>query len=273
MENEPIRDPRIIEAMEACRQGSDDLADPDLAFLAAHLAADPELNEVHQRLERLDRATADAMGDVPVPEGLADRLLSRLESARAQETDVAGSAPSPAAAPAATTPRPPRRSSRRRWLVGLGSLGLAVAGSLLVATILHRDREVYTEAQVLEAAIRFSESEPPATDDWHLVSDRRPPKDMPMSPFVWQSTQVRWRDLPDFLGHSAVAYDLSRPGGVRATLYVVWRRVLGVPSVPPDRPALTTHNCSVAAWQSNALLYVLVVDGAVIWMCPVGLWP
>ena len=78
MSDQPIQDPRIREAMEACRPGSDDLEDPALVFLAEQLAADPKLGHVFERLQRLDGTVAEAFGDVPVPDGLADRITARL---------------------------------------------------------------------------------------------------------------------------------------------------------------------------------------------------
>lgn len=82
MVDKPIRDRHLLEAMEACRPQSADLSDPALAFLAAELAPDPALREQFERLGRFDRAVGDVLADVPVPEGLDRRILSRL--ARAQ---------------------------------------------------------------------------------------------------------------------------------------------------------------------------------------------
>ena len=60
---------------------------------------------------------------------------------------------------------------------------------------------------------------------------------------------------------AAVAYDLPSRGG-KATLYVANRTVAGLPPFPPQRePALSTGGNFAAAWQSDGLLYVLVVKG------------
>lgn len=256
MENEPIRDPRIVEAMEACRPGRDDLADPDLAFLAAQLAANPELYETHERLQRLDLSLAKAFQDVPVPEGLAQRILERLAPAgevAAVRTD--------ADQPMATVAVPVKHGLRRRWLLGAMGLGLTLAASLLVAVMVGRDRVVYRDGQVLEMAVRLFETETPSPDQEHLAAETPPPKEFPVSPLVLQHAQLRWRPISQFLGRSGVAYDLTVPGEARATLYVVRQTVAGVPTSPGAQPSWTTHNCSVSAWQSGSLLYVLVVDG------------
>ena len=72
---------------------------------------------------------------------------------------------------------------------------------------------------------------------------------------------MRWQKVDSFLGCRAVAFDMSTPGGTRATLYVVKRSVSGLPTEPPLRPTLRTGGRSTAAWQSGPLLYVLVVEG------------
>ena len=82
MTNRPIRDERILEAIEACRPGSDDATDPALAYLAAALAADPELENLYGRLQQVDGMMAAGFRNVPVPEGLKQRLLERLAAAR-----------------------------------------------------------------------------------------------------------------------------------------------------------------------------------------------
>ena len=78
MNDEPRRDERIAEAIEAYRPGRDDPSDPALAPLVERLAADAELALKHQRLQRLDAALGEAIRDVPVPEGLCQRILDRL---------------------------------------------------------------------------------------------------------------------------------------------------------------------------------------------------
>lgn len=265
MENEPIRDPHIIEALEACRPGSDDVADPDLVFLAAYLAANPELDEAYERLQRLDASLASAIQNVPVPEGLADRLFDRLKQAM-PATPAGKAEPEPAPVEELTSEEPiaatllPQKPTSRRWLL-LGAASLALAGSLLLAVVLQHDRTVYTEAQVAEMAIRFFDAESLSPADGRLMLDSPPPRDFPISPRVFRHAQIRWRSVPQFLGQPAVAYELTRPDGARAALYVTRQTAVGGPSSPPLQPALTTHNRSASTWQSGSLLYVLVVDG------------
>ena len=78
MEHENFGHREILEAMESCRPGSDDLFDPALAPLVEVLTLDPDLADRFQRQQQADAAVASAFRDVAVPDGLAERLLGRL---------------------------------------------------------------------------------------------------------------------------------------------------------------------------------------------------
>src|SRR5581483_8659248 len=143
---------RIREGLEACRPGSDDLRSPELADVAAAVDGNGEVRSLHQRLQNWDVAISNAMEDVPLPEGLAARLLARL-SAEAPVEDSQSPAQPLAAHPLAATPSigavghgvespesplatsepvSPRSRFSRRRLVGLGACS-AIAASLLAA--------------------------------------------------------------------------------------------------------------------------------------------
>ena len=77
---------RMWEAMESCRNGSDDLSDPQFADLVARLAEDPELRGQFRRLQQADGAIAVAFAKVTVPAGLAERVSRRL-AAEVEEQD------------------------------------------------------------------------------------------------------------------------------------------------------------------------------------------
>lgn len=263
MPDKPIQDPRILEAIEACRPASEDLEDPALAFLAAQLEADPEVREVFERCQRVDATLAEVFRDVPVPEGLADRITARLAAVRngrgafgEGQSAATTTVPEPIAKVA-----PSRRRVSRRWLLA-GAGGMAVAASLVVALIIgSRELPVLERAEVLDGAIDFFD------DDWNregqLAAQTQPPLAYPAGPEfdVAKFPQIRWRRIGDFLGCEGVAYDMARPGGARATLYVVKCTVPNLPSGPPLTPSRTTGNRSVGAWQTGDLLYVLVVEG------------
>ena len=61
--------------MEACRPGHDDLDSPEMARLVAEMVAHRHLEERFAHLQLLDGVIADVIQNVPVPEGLIDRIL------------------------------------------------------------------------------------------------------------------------------------------------------------------------------------------------------
>jgi len=261
---EPIRDPRVLEAIEACRPGSDDMEDPALALAAAEMAASPELRDLFERLQQVDGTIGSAFQNVPVPEGLADRITTRLASVRnghgAPGSDLEGAeTPAPEPIREASTPR--RRISRR-WVL-LGSGGAIVAASLAVAFLVREARPVALgEADVLDEANSHFDGD--GGLEGRLVMERPSPPDFPAGPEfgVSKFRKLRWRSIGDFLGCKGVAYDITPPGTARATLYVVkCTEVLKLSPRPAYTPMSTTRNRSVGMWQTGDLLYVLVVEG------------
>jgi hypothetical protein len=263
MPDQPIRDPRVLEAIEACRPGSDDIEDPALAPVGAEMAASPELRDLLERLQHVDGTIGSAFQDVPVPEGLAHRITARLASVRnghgasgsdreGTETHVAESIR------AAVTPR--RRVSRRWILAGTG--GAIVAASLAVALLVRDATPVdLQKANVLDEVNQRFDGD--GGLEGKLVMQSPSPSDFPAGPdfSVSKFSQIRWRSIDGFLGCEGVAYDITRPGAPRATLYVVRCTVPGLSTAPAYTPASTTRNRSVGMWQVGDLLYVLVVEG------------
>lgn len=236
--HEPI-DEQLLEAMESCRPGSDDLADPAMAELDAQLSANRKLAARFQRLQKLDLALAGAIQDVPVPTGLRDRLMAAL------------------VVEPAVLRKPPENRRIRPWLFAVSG---AVAAVLLVAVGLFQRAQVhYSTSGVLEAAVDLFNHESPGPGE--LVSAVSPPWGFPPSRYIQLPGQTRWRRISDLLASGGVAYEVSRPDGVRATLYVVRRTVPGLPDQPPASPVYGTANCWTSAWQEGQLLYVLVVSG------------
>jgi len=262
MDKRPADDPRILEALEACRPGSDDLSDPAMELLAARMAGSPELDGLYERLQRLDKVLADAYQDVPVPEGLADRILARLRESPMGETLGTPLEEAPIDVPQpAPRLRAGGRLRRRTWMVGAGILG-GVAAALLIAALvgIHPQQQPGWE-EVCNAAIeRFNQDL--LAGGGKLAPAAQP--DYPLSGFLsTQDLQVRWRPIRDFFQYEGVAYDLIGPGGVTATLYVVDDDgKISVEGAPPTDP-YNSGDRSSAAWRENGLLYVLVVAGQV----------
>ena len=247
MDNEPTAEERLLDAIEACRPGSDDLADPHFADLARELAVDADLAGHFDRVQRVDAAVKAAFHDCPAPAGLQERLLARLE----QE------AGKPNANAAAVRVRAKRLSRRRMaWVLATAS----VAAGVLVAVALGlRGDRPEAPAKIAERSIAYFAGE--VGGGGQLVAKTSPPEGYPFSSDLLRTSQLRWREVTDFLGSYGVAYDLSAAGAGRATLYVVHRTDRGLSETPPDAPTWSTAGYSAAAWQSGGTLYVLVVEG------------
>lgn len=255
MDSQPIRDERILEALEVCRGGGDDSSDPVFVELAEHLTANPALKRLYDRLRRVDVKLSAAFRDVPVPEGLARRITDRLEAERTASAGLEEAA-EPAAPLVTTTPVGPRLASRRRLLVAAGVLSTGAV--LLVAALIYiSTRSDYTESAVLTEAIDFFRADVPQRRQ--LLSNA--PADYPISRDVRREPGMRWRAIRRFLGHRGVAYDLPGPdGAARATLYVVKLQVAGLKDTqPPALPQRNTGGYCSAAWQDGKVLYVLVL--------------
>ncbi len=201
--------------------------------------------------DAIDQKLTAAMYDVPVPEGLGDRLLARLSESNKQNQV------SPEILPTHTSLL--ATSLSRRWLLA-GSAFLAIAASLLVAVWLGtQTRENLTEQFILAEAIRLSNQGDGQSSS--LLTDSNNPSDYPFSNAVVQMRGVRWHPLQDFLGRRGVVYDLPGPGGTSASLYVVesdGTEELG--QTPALRP-FTTAGCCASSWREGHMLYVLVVQG------------
>ncbi len=181
--------------------------------------------------DHVDARLTAAFQDVPVPDGLAQRLLERLTA---------------------------ERTRSRRWLLIGGGLLAAAAGLLLAVWLASPREERFSEQFVLDEAIRWFDvtAQCPA----RLLSEKAAPEAYPVSQMVLCPGGTRWRPLDDFLGRRGVIYDLPGPAGVRAALYVVEREADGLATSPALRPFTTAGYCA-SAWQEGGLLYVLVVQG------------
>lgn len=192
-----------------------------------------------------DEKLATALLDVPVPEGLAQRLLERLDK---EEPAVRGEEATP---------------GRHRWVLSRSSflvLGLSLAASVLVAVWLGMHRgEAVSPQFALDEAIRWFDA---GTDQrGTLLAERPAPADYPFSQAVFQVRAVRWRPVDGFLDRQGVIYDLPGPAGTAASLYVVEAETATEFDAAPAVYPFTTAGCCASAWREGRLLYVLVVQG------------
>jgi hypothetical protein len=203
------------------------------------------VNEGEMMMDYIDERLSAALQDVPLPEGLANRILERLAG---EQLAISGS-----------QQRAEVRSSRR-WILAVGSGLLAVAAMLLVAVWLGMHRgENLSEQFVLDEAIRSFNT--PLDQLGYPIAEKAGPEEYPFSQAVLPIRGTTWRHLDGFLGHRGVVYDLPGPGGASASLYVVeGGTVKDVGETPAWHP-FTTAGCCASAWREGGLLYVLVVQG------------
>jgi hypothetical protein len=207
---------------------------------------------------------AEAFRDVPLPEGLSDRIMARLAAAtNGKKAAVADPKPQgpPIEEPTAEQSRPEARV-RLKWVLA-GAVSAAVAASLIVAIVLRSGQQQVADSQtVLDGAGEFFRSDREAKSQ--LVSEAEPPEAYPTYRGfgVHRFPQIRWRNIRGFLGRSGVAYDLNAPRMPPATLYVVKcaKPIPGLPNAVPRAPMSTTGGQAVSAWQQGGLLYVLVIE-------------
>ena len=215
------------------------------------MSAHPELTDLFGRIQRLDAQLGVSFRKVPVPEGLQQRLLQRLEAARCEPTsDAAADAvasdeelqSSRSASPShpCASVRPARRLPSRRRLLSIAGV-LSAAAALLVAVWipLHNARP-YTESVVLEQARAFFMAEasggPSAAGGGYLLSDpaRPAPSELPLSRSLARVPGIKWREISGFLGSRGIAYDIAGRQG-HALRRPTQRRLTALASAPEPR--------------------------------------
>lgn len=251
---------RILEGIDACRPGSDDVHDPDLAFLAGELAQDAQARSLYDRAQHVDAAIAAAFSDVPAPEGLEARILARLSAARADS--LPSNDPQPASlATSAASGAPIARRFSRRWFA-VASAGMAVAATVAVVVLNLPAGPEVNKDNVDDLVREFFKADQQLDAD-PLVDPA--PAGYSLSSAISVRGNVRWRSISGLLGRRGVAYDLPLPGAgrrARATLYVlpIPSTLTGLGGAPPRIPS-TTEGVAIGAWQENGHLYVLAVSG------------
>ena len=271
----------ILEAIECCRPGGEDVRTPDMARLAEEIEADPALRAKYEAVQRSDSHIGRAFRDLPVPDGLQDRVLASLAWDEAgtghlsdrevaeSETDVTGDreaeSPTPtedaAVQPAAHIGR--KRVTRRRWWYA-AAVGTAVvvliAVTITAITQMAADPEMSWEdfRQLVKASVSTAIDENGWDGNFAAAPEDRPfpSDDFQINPIGWR--QVRLGSLDD----RATVYLLSDHGQSEVVLLVTRsRRVALVTEVCPSNSFPTSGNQSIGAWRWGDYLCVLVVRG------------
>lgn len=268
----------LREAIDACRPDSADLALPEFARLAEAAERDPEVAAELARGQRFDGRLAEALDDVPVPEGLAERLLARMapeylkasvqsavDSSQPAASAAAVSLPPTTEAPPSTEATPKDRSTRRGvlWrLAAAGSAALAVVAITLVAGPLAWGPTAPRVVSQQDLLVEVDGWMDPSANDnlaWRQMTAKVPagfsrPTSVVVPPRQWRSFKTR-------AGDAAVAYDLSSVSGSPATLFVVATEArYPVGPLPYTTVPGATGGRQIAGWQTSTHLYLLVID-------------
>ena len=239
--------------IDACRPDHDDLADAELSALAARLDADPQARLAFERSQRFDRAVLAAMHDLPVPDGLSEKLLVQLGLTAGAASEHPETIPLESAAP-------PRRVSRR--LLFKAGAGLAAASLLAGAGFYFLqpadDNTLSVEVAAQQGFEAFGELDP---QDPAIRRDSPGSRAFPLGAHIDPRYMVGWQ-THRLAGRPGVAYHLSGPRGrPRGVLFVA--QLNGSPSmVGFPGPGMNTGHRWSTAWKNNDQLYVLVIQGS-----------
>ncbi len=197
--------------------------------------------------DAFDERLSMALHDVPVPDGLGQRILAKLVESEPSDARIAA-------------PRGTSRLRTRRWLLVGSGLLTAAAAVFLAVWLGLPETDVLSEQFVLDEAIQTFDAAVDASGA--SLAEKPAPADYPFSPAVLAIRGVRWHSVEGvFSGRRGVVYQLPGAAGTGAALFVV---DAGSADEFADTPAVhpfTTAGCCASAWVEGGLLYVLVVQG------------
>jgi hypothetical protein len=248
----------FYEAMDACRAGSDDLGLPELAPLAECLASESASRRMFDRLQRFDRRISTATLNVPVPAGMAERILARVQIASSNSTVVASNdAVDDAPCPAPATGPNRRLMGRRGWMLA----AVAASVAMVVSVVLWPRPTELTADELLSRGGNWAKQLWTQPTNWILLpaGQRQLPNYPLAAPIVVSPS--RWADVGGISESNAVAYDLSTGGGQRAILFVIRDAEIECNPTPPISPQSSTEGLMIGCWRAQGVVYVLVVDG------------
>ncbi len=267
----------LRQLMEGYRAGDSSADDAELAALEQAARQDPALRAQWEAIQSWDGAIGQAMHDVPVPAGLAERILQSLQ----QADEVNG--PDEVAAPAedeVLVTLPIDRPWWNRWSVRL-AVASAAAALILVVGLARFGDSLTAQDVAAQVPAWLKEVEQTA---WQQTPAPQEAQDCIKSGALRNIPGTNWQRLDTDYDRQAVIIQTTLPQGqTRAWLIVIktWRgRQLD--TRPPLVPQSTTGARRVGVWKHEGQLCVLVVQGsqqnyrsivpssAIAWLGPVG---
>jgi len=282
----------IQQAMDVCRPDSEDLQQPEMAALAEAIRSDPEVRRRYERSQRFDVAVTGMFRDVPVPEGLENRLLAAIESAgtvpletgpletatasddcldTASSLDRTSVEPQERAVLRDASPDIQnngghrghwlRRKRSRVWAIMAGTLTAvaALVGFLLIAPysgVVEPRADDRLPGEVLawtDAVVR---------QGWNTDLQADSLRDRPLDSAVRAFPQ-RWCAIATAYDSQTVVYDLALREGDLALVFCMRSRVRAsaLPEIPPWNAFSATGGLTLAVWRRGDMVYVLLVRG------------
>jgi hypothetical protein len=252
-----MNDRELIAGLDLCRSNGDDLAESELRPIAQQVASDSRAQEIQLRIMRFDDRMRRSIHNVPVPADFQNRLLEHLRVAASQDQVVDKEDATVTLPSTVMASRHPNSSvvSRRRWLAWSGGL-LAIAAAVVTAIVVLRPPAEF-EREQLEASRQWHE-QIIQSPNWQDVN--RSNLDPDSLPSELRFIPTRYCNATGIVGREARAYDVTIPGGPKATLFVIENTTpAGVLMTAPLEPS-TTQGFSVAYWQRGGRTYVVVVN-------------
>jgi hypothetical protein len=265
MRDGSMNDREMIEAIEACRPGSDDLHNSEWPDLAAAVQRDAALRRRYEETRAWDRAIGEAMQDVAVPAGLSDRLWNALQSASSAGAMPSEIVPSPAAAPASEATRAGGSGAgsrkHRRWAIALAGIVVSAA-VILVAVFVQPTRRPAPQPTPEFASEVIQWSDAVVKSDWRTDFSSAELRDFPLDEAI-RGVPRRWTRLSTRYHRQTLVYDLTSLRDERTYVFCfpAPRSRSDLPSAPPLKPFSTTGGFSVGTWQRNDQVYVLAAQG------------
>lgn len=237
---------KLSHLIEACRTGSSDLEEPEMARLAEQIAADPALRARYERTQKLDAQVGRSIANVEVPDGLHVRLLANC------------SAGVPACKNSLDAPSRRGRLHYNRRLIAIA----AIAASLLLLVggyVFWPRHRSFTYDDLLKLSTDWY-TQLRREVAWQFLPPHEMVRDYPVAGAI-RPHPAHWADVSSLVGESACAYDLTTIDGRRAALLVIFNPDPIAGTTPPLKPGSSTGGLMVGCWQSGNLVYVLIVEG------------
>lgn len=228
-----------IEAIEACRSGTEDLADfPDTQQAVER---DASLRAFAVRVSQFDQRIAQLMPDVEPPAGLADRLHVAMESH--VTVSKAGSVSS----------RFGRNQSARRW--NSFAIGIAIcAGFLMLASsFAFRMLNRFEMGDLVEV---YEQTE---DRDWTAYNAGLLPDGYSLPVELKSTLPIGWQQLSTSVDPTS-QFVLLGPNA--QLLMVRTNRATSFPNKPLVHVSTPTGGYSYTAWAKGQLVYLVAVKGS-----------